>query len=130
MSQARFDPAADFSPGGPACSPSALPLSVSIFADRAHLRAEIGQDAAAAGFRVAASADLAALLDEQPLVLGDIILVDCDQRKLEVELSDAELADRLSKVKRPAPRYKTGVFAKYAASVSSAARGAVTVPKW
>jgi dihydroxy-acid dehydratase len=61
---------------------------------------------------------------------GDIILVDCDQRKLEVELSDAELADRLSKVKRPAPRYKTGVFAKYAASVSSAARGAVTVPKW
>lgn len=61
---------------------------------------------------------------------GDIILVDCDQRKLEVELSDQELADRLSKVKRPEPRYKTGVFAKYAASVSSAARGAVTVPKW
>jgi len=61
---------------------------------------------------------------------GDIILVDCDQRKLEVQLSDEELADRLSKVKRPEPRYKTGVFAKYAASVSSAARGAVTVPKW
>ena len=61
---------------------------------------------------------------------GDIILVDCDQRKLEVEISDAELAERLSKVKRPEPRYKTGVFAKYAASVSSAARGAVTVPKW
>lgn len=61
---------------------------------------------------------------------GDIILVDCGQRKLEVQLSDAELADRLSKVKRPEPRYKTGVFAKYAASVSSAARGAVTVPKW
>jgi dihydroxy-acid dehydratase len=61
---------------------------------------------------------------------GDIILVDCDQRKLEVELSDEELADRLSKVKRPEPRSKTGVFAKYAASVSSAARGAVTVPKW
>jgi dihydroxy-acid dehydratase len=61
---------------------------------------------------------------------GDIILVDCSLRKLELELSDAELADRLSKVKRPEPRYKTGVFAKYAASVSSAARGAVTVPKW
>jgi dihydroxy-acid dehydratase len=61
---------------------------------------------------------------------GDIIVVDCDQRKLEVELSDEELADRLSKVRRPEPRYKTGVFAKYAASVSSAARGAVTVPKW
>jgi dihydroxy-acid dehydratase len=61
---------------------------------------------------------------------GDVILVDCDQRKLEMELSDEELADRLSKVKRPEPRYKTGVFAKYASSVSSAARGAVTVPKW
>jgi dihydroxy-acid dehydratase len=61
---------------------------------------------------------------------GDIILVDCDQRKLEVEISDAELAGRLREVKRPEPRYKTGVFAKYAASVSSAARGAVTVPKW
>ena len=61
---------------------------------------------------------------------GDIILVDCDQRKLEVELADEELANRLSKVRRPEPRYKTGVFAKYAASVSSAARGAVTVPKW
>ena len=61
---------------------------------------------------------------------GDIILVDCDQRKLEVELADEELASRLSKVRRPEPRYKTGVFAKYAASVSSAARGAVTVPKW
>lgn len=61
---------------------------------------------------------------------GDIIVVDCDQRKLEVQLTDAELAERLSQVKRPAPRYKTGVFAKYAASVSSAARGAVTVPKW
>ena len=61
---------------------------------------------------------------------GDMILVDCDQRKLEVELTDEELANRLSKVRRPEPRYKTGVFAKYAASVSSAARGAVTVPKW
>jgi dihydroxy-acid dehydratase len=61
---------------------------------------------------------------------GDIILVDCDQRKLEVQISDVELTERLSKVKRPEPRYKTGVFAKYAASVSSAARGAVTVPKW
>jgi dihydroxy-acid dehydratase len=60
----------------------------------------------------------------------DIMLVECDQRKLEVQMSDVELTERLSKVKRPEPRYKTGVFAKYAASVSSAARGAVTVPKW
>ncbi len=61
---------------------------------------------------------------------GDIILVDCEKKRLDVELSEEELADRLSKVVRPEPRYKTGVFAKYAASVSSAARGAVTNPEW
>jgi dihydroxy-acid dehydratase len=61
---------------------------------------------------------------------GDMILVDCEKKKLDVELSEEELADRLSKVVRPEPRYKTGVFAKYAASVSSAARGAVTNPEW
>lgn len=61
---------------------------------------------------------------------GDIILVDCEKKRLDVELSDEELADRMSKVVRPEPRYKKGVFAKYAASVSSAARGAVTHPEW
>ncbi len=61
---------------------------------------------------------------------GDMIVVDCDQKKLEVEISDEVLADRLAKVERPEPKYKTGVFAKYAASVSSAARGAVTHPEW
>lgn len=61
---------------------------------------------------------------------GDIIVLDCEQRKLEIELSDSELAERLAKVKRPEPRYKKGVFAKYAATVSSAARGAVTHPEW
>lgn len=61
---------------------------------------------------------------------GDMILVDCEKKKLDVELSEEELADRLGKVVRPEPRYKTGVFAKYAASVSSAARGAVTNPQW
>ena len=79
MSQTPFDSPGDFSSAGPACSPSSLPLAVSIFADRAHLRAEMGEDAAAAGFHVATSGDLAALLDEEPLGLGDIILVDCPE---------------------------------------------------
>jgi dihydroxy-acid dehydratase len=41
-------------------------------------------------------------------------------------LSDAEIKARLAKWKAPAARYKTGVFAKYAALVSSASLGAIT----
>ena len=59
---------------------------------------------------------------------GDRITIDSRSRKLEVEISDAEIARRLSEWKRPAPRYKTGVFAKYAALVTSASEGAVTTP--
>ena len=57
---------------------------------------------------------------------GDLIVVDVEQRKLEVELSPAELASRLRGWAPPIPRYTSGVFAKYAALVSSAAEGAVT----
>ena len=57
---------------------------------------------------------------------GDHITIDTKTRKLELEISDAEIARRLSHWKAPAPRYSTGVFAKYAALVSSAAEGAVT----
>jgi dihydroxy-acid dehydratase len=57
---------------------------------------------------------------------GDLIVVDVEQRKLEVELSPAELASRLRGWAPPNPRYTSGVFAKYAALVSSAAEGAVT----
>jgi len=57
---------------------------------------------------------------------GDTIIFDLDARKLQIELSDAEIKARLTKWKAPAPRYKTGVFAKYAAQVSSASLGAIT----
>ena len=57
---------------------------------------------------------------------GDSIVFDIDARKLQLELSDAEISARLAKWKAPAPRYKTGVFAKYAALVSSASLGAIT----
>jgi dihydroxy-acid dehydratase len=59
---------------------------------------------------------------------GDRITIDSRNRKLEVEISDAEIARRLLEWKRPVPRYKTGVFAKYAALVTSASEGAVTTP--
>jgi dihydroxy-acid dehydratase len=57
---------------------------------------------------------------------GDTIVFDVAARKLQLELSDPEIKARLAKWKPPAPRYKTGVFAKYAALVSSASLGAVT----
>ena len=59
---------------------------------------------------------------------GDHITIDIKTRKLELEISDAEIARRLSQWKPPAPHYTTGVFSKYAALVGSAAEGAVTTP--
>jgi dihydroxy-acid dehydratase len=57
---------------------------------------------------------------------GDMIVFDITGRKLDVELSDAELQKRLSGWRAPAPRFASGVMAKYALLVSSAAVGAVT----
>jgi dihydroxy-acid dehydratase len=60
---------------------------------------------------------------------GDRISIDTKTRKLELEISDSEIARRLAEWKPPAPRYKSGVFAKYAALVTSAAEGAITRPR-
>jgi dihydroxy-acid dehydratase len=57
---------------------------------------------------------------------GDIIHFDIPNRKLSVEISDAELAARLKTWEEPAPRFARGVFRKYADTVSSASLGAVT----
>ena len=57
---------------------------------------------------------------------GDTIVFDVDARRLDVELSEDELDKRLRQWKAPEPRYATGVMAKYARLVSSAAEGAVT----
>jgi dihydroxy-acid dehydratase len=57
---------------------------------------------------------------------GDTIVIDITRRRLDVELSAAELKKRLKTVKRPKPRYTSGVMAKYARLVSSASDGAVT----
>ncbi|MGA2005023.1 MAG: dihydroxy-acid dehydratase [Terriglobales bacterium] len=60
---------------------------------------------------------------------GDRITIDTKTRKIEVEISDAEIKKRMAEWKAPASRYKTGVFAKYAALVSSASEGAITGPR-
>jgi dihydroxy-acid dehydratase len=57
---------------------------------------------------------------------GDTVVIDVEKRRLEVELTDEEIKKRLANWREPAPRYKTGVFAKYAALVSSASEGAIT----
>jgi dihydroxy-acid dehydratase len=57
---------------------------------------------------------------------GDIIVIDAANRKIDIELADSEVKQRLASWKGPAPRYTSGVLAKYAKLVSSAANGAVT----
>ena len=58
---------------------------------------------------------------------GDIVSIDVAKRRLDVEISAAELKKRLKAWKSPRPRYRGGVLAKYAQTVSSASLGAVTV---
>ena len=73
----------------------------------------IAPEAAAGGY-------IAAIRD------GDIIEIDIEKRLLQVVLSDEEIAARMADWKTPEPRYKTGVFAKYAKLVTSASEGAIT----
>ena len=63
---------------------------------------------------------LAALQD------GDLISVDVAARRMDVE--DVDIPGRLRSWSPPEPRYRTGVFAKYAAQVTSASEGAITRP--
>ena len=58
---------------------------------------------------------------------GDVITVDVDARRLDVELSDEEIAARVAAYAPPPNPDRTGVLAKYAALVGSAAEGAVTL---
>jgi dihydroxy-acid dehydratase len=57
---------------------------------------------------------------------GDIINIDVKKRRLDVEISGAEMKKRLAKWKAPKPRYTSGVFHKYAITVSNASEGAIT----
>jgi dihydroxy-acid dehydratase len=57
---------------------------------------------------------------------GDTIVFDIPNRQLNVEISDEELQKRLSTWQAPAPRFTSGVMAKYALLVSSSSLGAVT----
>jgi dihydroxy-acid dehydratase len=60
---------------------------------------------------------------------GDMIHIDVVKRVAEVEISDATIRQRLAEWKPRPLRYPGGVFAKYAALVSSASEGAITGPR-
>jgi dihydroxy-acid dehydratase len=57
---------------------------------------------------------------------GDTITIDAATRKVELGVPKVEIAARLAKWKKPKPRYRRGVLAKYAAHVTTASQGAVT----
>ncbi len=88
---AQAGPDFDYDYGGPGALISGTGqrsgLAVSIYADRGYLRAEMAEDAAAAGLRVAQTTDLARLLEPGELPsLPDLVLVDCPM------IDSAELA--------------------------------------
>ncbi|MBV9582135.1 MAG: dihydroxy-acid dehydratase [Chloroflexi bacterium] len=60
---------------------------------------------------------------------GDSITFDVAQRRLDLHVSEDEIRQRMHDWQPPAPRYTSGVFAKYVSMVGSAAQGAVTTPK-
>ncbi len=60
---------------------------------------------------------------------GDTVVFDIPSRRLDLKVAEDELTRRKAAWTAPAPRYRTGVFAKYAATVTSAAEGAITVAR-
>ena len=59
---------------------------------------------------------------------GDWVTVDVEERTLAVDLTEAEIDERLATHEPPEPAYESGVLAKYGAAFGSAANGAVTNP--
>ncbi len=59
---------------------------------------------------------------------GDIITIDADKGTMDVELTEAELAERRKTWKPKAPSFRTGVLARYAKNVGPARDGAITTP--
>jgi dihydroxy-acid dehydratase len=94
--------------------------SVALVTDGRFSGATRGLMAGHAAPEAAAGGPIAAIRD------GDVIAIDVTARTLSVDLTDAEIRARLLVWAPPPPRFTTGVMAKYARLVSSAALGAVT----
>jgi len=61
----------------PAIDLAAMPLAVSIFADRMNVREQLREDAAGAGLALRECGPVAALIEGEPRSLGDVVLLDC-----------------------------------------------------
>lgn len=85
MAQPNFAYAAPANDGG------ALPLALSIFADRPHLRGQLRDDAEAAGFRVAEAGEIALLVEGEVRPLGDVVVLDCPEARADVLAALARL---------------------------------------
>ena len=59
---------------------------------------------------------------------GDTITIDIDKRRIDVDLTADQIGERMRDWIKPRPHYTSGVFAKYAAHVTSASEGAITRP--
>jgi dihydroxy-acid dehydratase len=59
---------------------------------------------------------------------GDVVSIDVEARRVDIDVTEADLAARLRAWTAPPPRYPYGALAKYAATVGSASRGAITSP--
>jgi len=57
---------------------------------------------------------------------GDEITIDVNRGVIDLDIGVLEIERRLAEWEPPAPRYASGVFAKYCALVSSASEGAIT----
>jgi dihydroxy-acid dehydratase len=99
-----------------------LSESVALLTDGRFSGATYGFMAAHVSPEAARGGPIAALRD------GDVVTFDVDSRTLNVALSEDELAERMKDWTPPPPRYTSGVYAKYAALVSSASEGAITSP--
>jgi dihydroxy-acid dehydratase len=97
--------------------------SVALLTDGRFSGATHGLMAGHAAPEAACGGPIAAVAD------GDTVVFDIEKRRIDVELSDADIRARMANWKAPEPRYKRGVFAKYAEMVSSASEGAVTFVK-
>jgi dihydroxy-acid dehydratase len=60
---------------------------------------------------------------------GDTIVIDVQKGRIDLLVPEDVLKSRLEKWRPPKPRYSSGLLAKYASLVSSASKGAVTLPR-
>ena len=70
---------ANFAYDTPANDAAGMPLALSLYADRVHLREQIRDDAVAAGFRIGEVAGIDALLGGEARPLGQVVLLDCPE---------------------------------------------------